>query len=166
MKNLCLLASIILVLAGCQGQTADPVTASEMTVLEDTQFDAALAETLGADDYGMRSYVFATLKTGPRDAEITDENERAELFKGHFAMINRLAESGDLVLAGPFVEASPKRGLYIFNVKTIEEAKELVKSDPSIAAGIFEVEFDKYYGSAALMQVNDIHARIQKTKVN
>jgi len=78
----------------------------------------------------------------------------------------RLAEEGKLVLAGPFIEGLPKRGLFILNVKTIAEAKALVKTDPSVAAGIFTLEFTKYYGSAALMQVNEIHKQIQKTTLN
>ena len=130
------------------------------------QYNAELAEQLGADGYGMRSYVFATLLTGPNDATITDEKQRTELFKGHFANMARMSKDGKLVLAGPFMDGAPKRGLFILNVATIEEAEALVQSDPSIAAGIFEVEFTKYYGSAALMQVNDIHKQIQKIAIN
>ena len=130
------------------------------------QYNAELAKQLGADDYGMRSYVLAMLLTGPNDATITNEKQRAELFKGHFANMARLAEEDKLVLAGPFIEGKPKRGLFIFNVSTIEEAQSLVQSDPSIAAGIFKVEFTKYYGSAALLQVNEIHNKIQKTSID
>lgn len=155
-----------LVLAACQAETRTEPKIPDTSSTSEVLYDAELAQKLGADDYGMKSYVFVTLKTGPNDASITDEAKRAELFKGHFDMINTLAEAGKLALAGPFVEANPKRGLYIFNVDTIEDAQELVKSDPSIQAGIFEVEFDKYYGSAALLQVNDIHQRIQKIRVN
>ena len=128
-------------------------------------YNAELAAALGADEYGMRSYVFATLITGPKDAEITDADLRQELFAGHFSNMSRLAEEGKLVLAGPYMDAPPKRGLFIFNVTTIEEAEALVQTDPAIAAGIFDVEFAKYYGSAALMQINDIHTTIQKTKI-
>ena len=85
-------------------------------------YDAALAEELGADEYGMRSYVLVILQTGPNDAVITDPDERAALFAGHFSNMGRLAEEGKLVLAGPFVDGEPKRGLYVFNVSDIEEA--------------------------------------------
>lgn len=127
------------------------------------KYDAALAEEYGADEYGMRSYVMTILKTGP--AEITDPEERNRIFRGHFANMKALAEEKKLVLAGPFVEDGEKRGLYIFNVQTIEEAKELVKTDPAVEAGIFVPEFTKYYGSAALMGMNEMHLKIQKTAV-
>jgi uncharacterized protein YciI len=126
-------------------------------------FDADLAKELGADDYGMRSYVFCVLKTG--EAKITDEKKRNEIFAGHFANMKRLAEEKKLAVAGPFVEGAPKRGLYIFNVQTIEEAEKLVKTDPAVEAGIFEFELTKLYCSAALMKVNEIHLSIQKTKI-
>ena len=128
-------------------------------------YDAALAQALGADDYGMRPYVLAILKTGPADAEITDTDARADLFAGHFANMGRLAEEGKLVLAGPLGGEDGRRGIFVFNTPDIETAKGWVASDPTVEAGIFTVDYSKYYGSAALMQVNDIHARIQKTSV-
>jgi len=111
----------------------------------------------------MRSYVFCVLKTGK--ANIEDADERSKIFAGHFANMKRLAEQKKLVLAGPFVEGAPKRGLYIFNVPSIEEAEALVKTDPAVQAGVFEYELTKLYCSAALMKINEIHLSIQKTKI-
>ena len=128
-------------------------------------YDAALAEKLGADEYGMRSYVLAILKTGPQDAAITNKDERAALFAGHFSNMGRLAEEGKLVLAGPLGGEDGRRGMFVFNTPNIETAQDWVATDPTIAAGVFTVDYSKYYGSAALMQVNDIHARIQKKGV-
>ncbi|MEZ5425135.1 MAG: YciI family protein [Pyrinomonadaceae bacterium] len=127
-------------------------------------YDAELAGQLGADEYGMRSFVLVILKTGP--AKITDEKKRKELFEGHFANMGRLAKEGKLVLAGPFVEGGENRGLFVFDVKTIEEARALVDSDPSVKAGIFKAELIKWYGSAALLKIHEIHSKIQKTPVN
>jgi uncharacterized protein YciI len=142
--------------AACSDRTEIPIT-------DASSYDATLAAELGADDYGMRSYVMVILKTGPNDKTLTDEKERAEIFKGHFSNMNSLAEDKKLVLAGPFSDPEAiRRGLYIFNVKTIEEAQKLVMTDPAVKAGIFTPEFTPYYGSAALMQVNAIHERIAK----
>jgi len=126
-------------------------------------YDAKLAAALGADDYGMRSYVFVLLKTGP--ADIADEARRKELFAGHFANMTRLAEQGALVLAGPLDDDGGKRGLFILNAPTIDVAKEMVAGDPAVAAGIFEAEYSGFYGSAALMQVNAVHKMIQRQKI-
>lgn len=128
------------------------------------KFDAELAQKLGADEYGMRSYVFCVLKTGKK-AKIEDPKKSKEIFAGHFSNMARLAKDGKLVLAGPFVEGDPKRGIYIFNVTTIKAAEELVKTDPAVKAGVFDYELTKLYCSAALMKVSEIHGTIQKTKI-
>lgn len=117
--------------------------------------DTALAIALGADDYGMKQYVMAFLKRGPnRDRTPA---QAAELQKAHLENIGRLAEEGKLVLAGPFMDDGKMRGIYIFNVTTVEEAQELTATDPAIQAGSLVMELHPWYGSAALMKVNEIH---------
>ena len=125
-------------------------------------YDAELAQRLGADERGMRSYVLVILKTGPN--KMPAGPERDAMFKGHFANINRLAAEGKLALAGPFDGADGWRGLYIFAVADIEEARRLVATDPVVASGEMVPEFHKYYGSAALLQVNDAHPRLVKPR--
>ncbi len=127
-------------------------------------YDPALAKKVGADDYGMKTYILVNLKTGPADAKIKGE-QRKELFDGHFSNMGRLAKQGKLVFAGPYSEAQPFRGLFIFNVDTIKEAESLVMTDPAVKAGIFIFEARKLYGSAALVLLNDLHKKVQKEQV-
>jgi uncharacterized protein len=128
----------------------------------DTQYDAALAAKLNADERGMKMFVMCILKTGPKDSEIKGK-EREDIFAGHFANINNLAEQGKLAVAGPFEKNQRAyRGLYIFNVPTIEEAEKLVVLDPAVKAGIFVPELTLWYGSAAMMTINDVHKRITR----
>ncbi len=149
-----LLAAALFIPAAVNAETPAPAA-----------YDAALAQELGADDYGMRPFVFVMLRTGPADADITDKDQRSEMFRGHFANMGRLAEDGKLVLAGPLSNGTNERGLFILNVASIEEAQELLEDDPTIAAGIFTAEYLNYYGSAALMKLNEIHSKIQKTSI-
>ncbi|MGH9457327.1 MAG: YciI family protein [Thermoanaerobaculia bacterium] len=150
-------------LALCLVLLATPVAAAEATPPE-AAFDGDLAQRLGADERGMKTYVFCILKTGPRDAEVKGE-QRKEIFAGHFANINRLAGEGKLALAGPFGKNDKTyRGLYIFNVATVEEAEELVILDPAVKAGVFTPELTPFYGSAALLLVNEMHAKIERPK--
>jgi len=147
---ICFCLSILLSAAPAKAQKAETTPA----------YDAELAKRLGADDMGMRQYVMCFLKTGP--LKVDDAAKRAELMKGHFGMINRLADEGKLIVAGPFSNGGEFRGIYLFDVKTIEEAQKLTETDPSIKEGYFKVEFIKWYGSAGLMEVNNIHKRIAK----
>ena len=112
-------------------------------------YNKSLADSLGADDYGMKMYVLVMLKTGP--AKITDKAKTDSLFGGHLKNIKRLASIGKLVVAGPLQENGQHyEGIFILNTKTKEEAKALLNTDPAIHAGLLEPVLYGWYGSAAL----------------
>ena len=114
----------------------------------------------GADEYGMRTYVMALLKKGPnRDL---DSARAAELQMAHMENIGRMAEAGDLVLAGPFLHDGDLRGIYVFDVTTVEEAEALTNTDPAVQAGSLVMELYPWYGSAAMLEVNRIHERVME----
>jgi uncharacterized protein YciI len=123
-------------------------------------FDAALAQQVGADEHGMRSYVLVILKTGP--TPLPKGEKRDAMFKGHFANMERLANEGKLAVAGPLDGVDGWRGLFILAVKDIEEAKALTATDPVIINGEMIAEYHKHFGSAALMLVNETHKKIAK----
>lgn len=103
-------------------------------------YDKALADSLGADEYGMKQYTFVILKTGTNTTESKESTD--SLFRGHMNNIGRLAKEGKLIVAGPFVKNEKAyRGLFILNVKTMEEAKNLLSTDPAINAHLLESNF-------------------------
>jgi uncharacterized protein YciI len=124
-------------------------------------YDSILAKKLGADEYGMKSYVFVLLKTGSNNIE--KGPKRDSIFAGHLKNIGRLADAGKLVVAGPF-EGNDKsfRGIFILNVKTIPEAKELLDTDPAVHAKVLDAELYEWYGSAALGEYLKIQKKITK----
>ncbi|RTY92404.1 YciI family protein [Flavobacterium sp. GT3R68] len=127
-------------------------------------YDEKLAKELGGNDNGMKSYVFCLLKTGSNTTATTEE--RTKYFEGHMANINRLAKEGKLIVAGPFMKNDKNyRGIFIFNVSTVEEAQALVATDPAVKANIFEAELTPWFCSAALMAVPKTHDKIIKTKM-
>lgn len=132
--------------------TVPPVRAAEPA------FDPELARSVGADERGMKPYVLVVLKTGP--TRVPAGAERDEMFKGHFANMERLAAAGKLVTAGPLDGVDGWRGLFVFAVPEIEEAKRLVATDPVVMKGEMVAEYHQFYGSAALMLVNDLHKKV------
>lgn len=131
---------------------------------ENKDYDTTLAKKIGADEYGMKTYVFCMLKTGSNTTATAEEKQK--YFEGHMANINKLVDENKLVVAGPFMKNDKNyRGIFIFNCSTIEEAKTLVDSDPAVAAKIFEAELTLWYSSAALMLVSENHNKIAKTKI-
>jgi uncharacterized protein YciI len=122
-------------------------------------YDAPLAKRLGADEHGMRRYVLVILKTGPK--RMPEGKERNAMFAGHFANIGRLAREGKLAVAGPFSDdPAGWRGLFIFAVDDVDEARRLTETDPVIRNGEMVAEYHSWYGSAATMMVAELHEKL------
>lgn len=130
----------------------------------EVKYDENLAKSLNADQNGMKKYVFCLLKTGTNTTASKEETQK--LFEGHMANIDKLAKEGKLVVAGPFMKNDRNyRGIYIFNVETVDEAQKLVATDPAIQAKLLEAELTPWYSSAALQETVKIHEKISKKKM-
>lgn len=160
MNKILVLAVFSLALIACSEENKTQKTV-EPTKVEG--YDAKLVEELGADDYGMHRYVMAFLKSGPNRDQ--DSAEVARLQRAHMDNIKRLAEARKLVVAGPFLDDTEVRGIYIFDVETVEEAEELTKTDPAIQAGRLVMELHPWYGSAALIKTAEIHKTLSKKEI-
>jgi len=130
---------------------------------DNLKYNKALAEKLGADDYGMKMYVFVILKTGLVTA---DKIQTDILFRGHMQNIGHLADAGKLVVAGPMQKNDMNyRGIFILNVTGLEEAKLLLDTEPAIKANLLAAELFQWYGSAALPEYLKYHEMLEKKKI-
>ena len=79
--------------------------------------------------------------------------------------INLLIKKRKLIVAGPFEKnENSYRGIFILNnIKSIEEAKELLQTDPAIKIGLLAYEIFTWYGSAALSQYLPFSDKIWKS---
>lgn len=126
-------------------------------------YDSTLAVKLGGDAYGMKSYVFVILKTGSYKTE--DKELVNKSFEGHMANIEKLVAEKKLIVAGPFGKNQLNyRGLFIFDVSSIEDVKVLVNQDPAVKIGLLEAEYIPWYGSAALPEYLPASDKIWKEK--
>jgi uncharacterized protein len=148
-------AFLVIGIIGCCTMSSNRLQAQE--------YDSVKAVAYGADAYGMKQYVMAFLKSRP-NTELSRE-ERAEVMQAHLANILRLESEGLLVLAGPFLDEGPLRGIYIFNVASLEEAAALTATDPAIQAGTLEMELHPWYGSAALLDLTKIHYTLARQSI-
>ncbi|WP_222982191.1 YciI family protein [Flagellimonas meishanensis] len=149
----------------CASVQAQSVTEEETQSKNSTEivYNAEKAQKYGADDYGMKKYVFAFLKRGPNRS--LPKEEADALQAAHLRNIGKMAQEGKLVLAGPFFGNDDLRGIYIFNVPSLEEAKQLTETDPAIKAGSLMMELKEWYGTAALMEVNEIGFTLAKKPI-
>jgi uncharacterized protein len=120
------------------------------SLISNQNYDKTLAKKSGADEYGMKSYFLVILKTGTNTS--TDKELIALSFRGHMNNINRLVKEGKLVVAGPLAKNENNyRGIFILNnLKSLEEAEELLQSDLAIKNRLLDYEIFTWYGSAAL----------------
>ncbi len=138
-------------------------SAEKDTTVSNPKYDAALARRLGADEYEMKGYILVILKTGT--TETTDKVLIRKSFQGHQENISRLVKKGKLIVAGPLGKNDRTyRGIFILNEESIEEAEQLLKTDPAIEAGLLDFELYNWYGSAALPEYLELSDKIWKMK--
>ena len=126
--------------------------------ISNPDYDPVLAEKLGADDYGMKSYVLVILKTGSNTT--TDKAFIDSCFTGHMTNIHRLVELKKLIVAGPLKKnINTYRGIFILNTSSLEEAEALVQTDPAIKENLLEADLYNWYGSAALPEYLSVSAK-------
>jgi len=109
---------------------------------------APAAPTTGPMGYEMTTYYVGLLFRGPSWSEETPE--RARIQEAHLANIKRLADEGKLILAGPFSDGGELRGMFVFQVGSLEEAKALCDTDPAVQAGRLRVELHPWYSAKGI----------------
>lgn len=97
----------------------------------------------------MTTYYVALLYRGPKwTAEATPEV--MEIQKGHLAHIGKMAETGKLILAGPFSDGGNLRGMFVFKTDTLEEAKALSGADPAVKSGRLVLEWHPWFSAKGI----------------
>ncbi len=118
---------------------ADPSVASGFRVAEMHPWWSEDIFSKPAKPLKLVPMYFAFLTRGEKwTPEKTPATE--EIQKGHMANINRLAEMKKLIAAGPFGDNGQLRGIFVFRVGSLEEAKALTASDPAVQAGRLAME--------------------------
>ena len=147
---------------GKNGEAGKPDQDATSTNKTTAVFNQKLADSLGADQYGMKAYYIVMLTSGK--TKIQDKNKMSELMRGHLNNIGKLAKERKISVAGPFLEKNERdyRGMFIFNTNSKEEAESWLKTDPAVEAGVFGYEIFKWYGSAALPTYLPNHDKVAK----
>lgn len=140
------------------------LTSETDTLNTNPNFNQTLANKLGGDEYGMKSYFLVILKTGTNTT--TDKELLNNSFRGHMDNIHHLVKEGKLIVAGPLEQNENNyRGIFILdNITSIEEAKELLQTDLAIKNGILDYELFTWYGSAALPEYLPFSDQVWKVK--
>jgi uncharacterized protein YciI len=91
-------------------------------------------------------YEFVLLRRGRPDPDHDDET--AELLqRQHLGHLQSMKAAGHLLVAGPFSDQPDDnwRGLCVYRVGSLEEARRLAEADPSVRAGRLTVDVMHWY---------------------
>jgi uncharacterized protein YciI len=98
--------------------------------------------------------VLVFLRSGEAAATLSPER-RQEVQAAHMANIGRLAQAGQIAIAGPMGRDNPDpnvRGLFVFDVPGVAEAEALTRTDPAVQAGVLRLD------AHPLVLTADLHA--------
>jgi uncharacterized protein len=122
------------VFADDPGIKAGRLTVTSMVLYSDPanfQEPAASADT--------ETLYFGFLKSGPNRGQAPEEAERIQA--AHLSHMTDQHAQGALLAAGPLGEgAGDRRGIVVYRVKTMEEARTRAEADPAVKAGRLVVE--------------------------
>lgn len=92
------------------------------------------------------TYQLVLLVRPAERAELPPERVQ-EIQAAHIGHLGRMAREGHLVAAGPFGDQEDERlrGLALYRVGSVEEARRLAEADPAVQAGRLEVEVMTWY---------------------
>ena len=86
----------------------------------------------------MKRYVFMLLNEGSKRDQ--DSATVTKIQDGHMKHINEMAQTGKMVIAGPFEDGGKHRGILIFDVDSISQAIRIESTDPAVLSGRLEMQ--------------------------
>ena len=113
-----------------------------------------LLSSVAFGEPGERTFTFVYIITGP--ATDVEPAVQQEAFAGHFSNMARMAEDGDLLVAGPFwkpMSSDDLRGMWIFSTDEIDQALEHAATDPPGKLGIFVFDAVQIVTDDALLEL-------------
>ena len=95
-----------------------------------------------ADEPSRMERYYVVLLKRPPNAPHLDDAAKEALQKQHLGHLRAMYEAGKLVLAGPFDEQRDEtlRGMCLYRVASLDEARKLAEQDPAVKAGRLVVE--------------------------
>ena len=105
---------------------------------------ALSAAVPAAEKSQMGTVYLVLLKKGPAWTA-TETTETRAIQDAHMANIRAMWAAKQLIVAGPLGDNGDTRGVFVFQVGTLEEATALAGSDPAVKAGRLVAEIHPWW---------------------
>ena len=119
---------------------ATPIIAQEA---DSTSLPETFEYEWAGEQFTMQKYFIVFLKSGPERSQ--SQEEAMKLQQEHLAYLGGLFEEGIINLNGPTDGTGDIRGFSVYNVATIEQAREYAENDPMVKAGRLVVEVHPWW---------------------
>jgi uncharacterized protein len=114
-------------------------------------FSTVKAQSKVEEEFQMKQYFMVFLTAGPNRTQ--DSATAAKIQEGHLNNITRLFNEKKMIMAGPFLDKGVYKGIFLFDVATEEEVKQLLQTDPAVEAGRLGYEIHPWYGPGNIVIV-------------
>ena len=94
-------------------------------------------------------YVVGFFHKDPNSTATQTEETRC-IQAGHIANFEKLADAGKLIVAGPFSDDGELRGMLIFKLNSVDEARDLMNADPALKSGRLSLDLHPWFAAAGL----------------
>ncbi len=105
------------------------------------------------------SKLFFVFLNRPSNAPTYSKEKGEEIQAGHMANIKRLGGEGHLLMAGPFMDDTTLRGIFVFTGASIDEVKGWIATDPAVKAG--RLEGDIHPWTAAMGEIHHLEGEVK-----
>lgn len=127
MKIILIIVCIACIAISCVNDQPSPTASTT----QPEKYDISKDSTVSAGE--MKRYWLVLLQKGPNRNQ--DSVSAQKIQAAHMANINRLAEEGKLVMAGPIGVDNDLRGIFLMNCADSSEVETFVKTDSAVITG-------------------------------
>jgi uncharacterized protein YciI len=117
-----------------------PIRFAALAFLSLVLFIAGYPTRTRAQTASANTQYFFVLLTRPADAPQLSKEAGEQLQAKHMANIRQMAAEHKLVMAGPFMDDTALRGIFVLQADSAAQAKEWADQDPAVQAGRLTAE--------------------------